>query len=99
MPPALLAGALQAERVVQIPAAPNSFAERQPCRGFCCLAGSIKVVKSAPERARMLLYRVEPGGSCIITSSCLLGQADYNAHGIAETPHPAVLPAPPCSAG
>ncbi|TXH02201.1 MAG: Crp/Fnr family transcriptional regulator, partial [Rhodocyclaceae bacterium] len=25
-------------------------------------------------------------GSCIITSSCILGQADYNARGVAETP-------------
>jgi len=34
----------------------------------------------------MLLYRVEPGGSCIITSSCLLGHAPYSARGVAETP-------------
>lgn len=34
----------------------------------------------------MLLYRVEPGGSCIISSSCLLGHAPYSARGIAETP-------------
>ncbi len=34
----------------------------------------------------MLLYRVEPGGSCVITSSCLLGHTPYTARGIAETP-------------
>jgi CRP/FNR family transcriptional regulator len=34
----------------------------------------------------MLLYRVEPGGSCIITSSCLLGHTPYTARGITETP-------------
>jgi len=34
----------------------------------------------------LMLYRVAPGGSCIISSSCLLGHTDYNARGIAETP-------------
>jgi CRP/FNR family transcriptional regulator len=34
----------------------------------------------------LVLYRVVPGGSCIITSSCLLGHSDYNARGVAETP-------------
>jgi CRP/FNR family transcriptional regulator len=33
-----------------------------------------------------MLYRVVPGGSCIISSSCLLGHSAYNARGIAETP-------------
>ena len=33
-----------------------------------------------------MLYRVAPGDSCIITSSCLLGHSDYNARGIAESP-------------
>ena len=63
------------------------FAERQSCRGFPLLiAGSIKVVKNTPAGREMLLYRVEPGGSCVITSSCLLGHTRYTARGIAETP-------------
>ena len=62
------------------------FAEHQPCQGFPLLmAGSIKVVKLASSGRELLLYRVRPGGSCIISSSCLLGQADYNAQGIAES--------------
>lgn len=63
------------------------FAERQPCRGFPLLiSGTIKVVKTTPAGREMLLYRVEPGGSCVITSSCLLGHTPYTARGIAETP-------------
>ena len=50
------------------------------------IAGSIKVVKNTPSGREMLLYRVEPGGSCVITSSCLLGHTSYTARGIAETP-------------
>lgn len=33
----------------------------------------------------MLLYRVEPGGSCIISSGCLLGHSPYSAIGLAES--------------
>ena len=63
------------------------FAERQACRGFPLLiSGTIKVVKTTPAGREMLLYRVEPGGSCVITSSCLLGHTPYTARGIAETP-------------
>ena len=57
-----------------IPEGTELFAERHACRGFPLLiAGSIKVVKNTPAGREMLLYRVEPGGSCVITSSCLLG--------------------------
>jgi CRP/FNR family transcriptional regulator len=74
------------ESLMHIPAGSQLFAEAQPCRGFpLLLSGSIKVVKTAPSGREMLLYRVEPGGSCIITSSCLLGHAAYSARGEAET--------------
>jgi len=79
-----------------LPTGAEVFTERQPCAGFpLLLAGSIKVVKSAPNGREMVLYRVEPGGSCIISSSCLLGQSPYTARGIAETPVTlALLPVP-----
>jgi CRP/FNR family transcriptional regulator, anaerobic regulatory protein len=74
-------------RLLELPAGTQIFAERQPCQGFpLLLAGTIKVVKTTPAGREMLLYRVEPGGSCIITSSCLLGHTPYSARGIAETP-------------
>ena len=70
-----------------IPEGAELFAEKHSCRGFPLLiAGSIKVVKNTSAGREMLLYRVEPGGSCIITSSCLLGHTNYTARGIAETP-------------
>ena len=82
-----LAPLLQAQAVMHIPAGHQVFAEHQPCQGFpLLLAGSIKVVKLAASGRELLLYRVAPGGSCIISSSCLLGHTAYNARGIAETP-------------
>ena len=80
-------GALLRPAVLELPAGSRVFAEHQPCQGFpLLLAGSIKVVKQSASGRELMLYRVAPGGSCIITSSCLLGRSDYNARGIAETP-------------
>ncbi len=73
-------------RQMTLPAGSQIFAEHQPCQGFpLVVEGSIKVLKQAPSGRELLLYRVRPGGSCIITSSCLLGHTDYNARGIAES--------------
>lgn len=71
---------------VEVPAGALVFREGQTCSGFpLILAGTIKVVKSTHTGRELLLYRVEPGASCIITSSCLLGHAPYSARGISET--------------
>ncbi|KAB2925663.1 MAG: Crp/Fnr family transcriptional regulator [Dechloromonas sp.] len=78
---------LQRAAVMHLPAGTQVFGERQPCQGFpLLLEGSIKVCKLAASGRELMLYRVAPGGSCIISSSCLLGRSDYNARGIAETP-------------
>ncbi len=78
---------LDPNRQMTLPAGCQIFAEHQPCQGFpLVVEGSIKVLKQAPSGRELLLYRVRPGGSCIITSSCLLGHTDYNARGIAESP-------------
>lgn len=87
LPAERLAALSRPESWLQVPAGAQLFAERQPCQGFPLLIdGRIKVVKSTPAGREMLLYRVEPGGSCIISSSCLLGNALYSARGVAATP-------------
>jgi CRP/FNR family transcriptional regulator len=87
LPGADLDALLAPSRLMSLPAGSRVFAEHQPCQGFpLVVEGSIKVLKQAPSGRELLLYRVRPGGSCIITSSCLLGHTDYNARGVAETP-------------
>jgi CRP/FNR family transcriptional regulator len=83
-------------KAVTVPAATTLFDERQPCQGFpLVLAGAIRVVKPAANGRELPLYRVLPGESCIITSGCLLGHADYNARGITESETTlALLPRP-----
>jgi CRP/FNR family transcriptional regulator len=61
------------------------FDENQSCQGFpMLLSGSIHVIKAAPNGRELQLYSVDPGESCILTSSCLLGYAKYKARGVAK---------------
>jgi len=56
-----------------------------PCSLFVLLyAGSIRVIKPAISGREILLYRLEPGDSCVLTASCLLGRSNYPARGVAE---------------
>lgn len=68
--PAAARERLQARaRRVQVPAGTSVFDERQACQGFpFVLAGSIRVVKAAPNGRELPLYRVTPGETCIISS-------------------------------
>jgi CRP/FNR family transcriptional regulator len=62
------------------------FDEYQSCQGFpFVIDGAIRVTKPAANGRELPLYRVLPGESCIISSSCLLGHVDYNARGIATS--------------
>jgi len=75
-----------------VPAGTVLFDERQPCQGFpFILDGGIRVSKPAANGRELPLYRVLPGESCIITSSCLLGHVAYNARGVTEAATTLVL--------
>lgn len=79
-------------QVTTVPGGTVLFDERQPCQGFpFVLRGGIRVAKPAANGRELPLYRVLPGESCIITSSCLLGHTDYNARGITEAETDLVL--------
>ncbi|HKB60638.1 MAG TPA: Crp/Fnr family transcriptional regulator [Gallionellaceae bacterium] len=72
------------------------FDEDQACQGFpLLLSGSVRVIKVAPSGRELLLYTVSPGESCILTTSCLLGETRYHARGlVAEDVEMAILPPP-----
>ncbi|GAB4178559.1 MAG: Crp/Fnr family transcriptional regulator [Rhodocyclaceae bacterium] len=85
LPRALVDRCFAAAQVLRIPAGTVLFDEHNPCRGFpLVLEGSIRVAKAAPSGRELPLYRVGPGETCIITSSCLLARADYSARGVCE---------------
>src|SRR5512134_577286 len=91
-PPLAAAGRATLERVARrsqlrrVPAGTTMFGEHQPCSGFpLVLSGSIRVAQHYPNGREMQLYRVGPGDSCMLSSSCLLGRTQYPASGTAET--------------
>lgn len=86
LPAALQLQVEQQMLCMPIPAGTVVFDDAQPCQGFpFVLDGVIKVVKSAPNGRELPLYRVLPGETCIISSSCLLGHQDYNARGVTQS--------------
>ena len=76
---------LEKALMMPLPVGTVVFDENQPCQGFpLVLSGNIRVIKSAANGRELQLYRVMPGESCILTSSCLLGHTRYQARGIVE---------------
>jgi CRP/FNR family transcriptional regulator len=47
--------------------------------------GTIRVSQTSDNGRDIVLYRVEAGESCVLTTACMLAEEAYNAEGIAET--------------
>lgn len=61
------------------------------CEAFLIpISGSVRVEHVAPSGRTVVLYRVAPGESCVLTTSCLISGTLYTAHGVAEGPVEAV---------
>ena len=76
------------ERAETIEAAPGQrlFGDGALCTHYPLLVdGIIRVSKISPDGHEILLYRLNPGESCVITVVTLLGEASYPAIGTAET--------------
>lgn len=50
------------------------------------LDGTVRVQQVSETGHEIVLYRIEAGESCVLTTACLLAYEDYSADGIAETP-------------
>lgn len=77
------------------PAGTVLFDAGSPCSGLLVLErGLVRVSRLAEDGRELQLYRVEPGETCVLTVSCLLGRADYPARGVADgAVHGVYLPA------
>jgi len=84
-----------AARVVTLPAGTPVFHDGSACSSYVLVMdGSVRVQKVAENGREIVLYRVESGQSCVLTTNCLISHGDYTAEGIAETEVRAmVLPA------
>jgi CRP/FNR family transcriptional regulator len=85
--PAALRTALHAKGALHtVPAGTMLFSPGAPCTGFpLVIDGAVRVGKTTPNGREILLYRVQTGESCILSSGCLLGHSQYSANGVAET--------------
>ena len=71
---------------IHAPAGQQLFSDGSPCTDYpLLLEGTIRVSKVSPEGHEILLYRLDPGESCVITVVTLLGEVSYPAVGTAET--------------
>ena len=71
---------------VRAPAGRGIFEEGGPCTHYPLLVdGVIRAMKRGPDGHEILLYRLNPGESCVITVVALLGETPYPAFASAET--------------
>jgi CRP/FNR family transcriptional regulator len=77
-----LAGAPRAEA----PQGSTIFHPGDSCTGFVLvLAGRVRVTRLTESGRELVLYRIEPGQSCVLTTACLLAGEDHAAEAFAET--------------
>lgn len=73
-------------RPIAAPAGTRIFGEGSPCRAYLILlSGQLRVQKVGENGREIVLYRVEPGETCIVTTACLMSSTNYDAEGIVET--------------
>jgi CRP/FNR family transcriptional regulator len=74
-------------RIVEAPIGTIGYREGAPCGAYVMrLAGQSRVYKMSTSGREILLYRVVAGETCVITTTCLLGNSDYPASTIVEEP-------------
>ncbi len=77
----------RAVREISVPAGTVAFRQGDTCGDYLLVVeGSIKVLARSESGREIVLYRVRRGGSCVLTTTCLLSHSRYPAEGIAETP-------------
>ncbi len=87
-----LATLAQQLQEVTLPADTTVFQPGSACTHYLMvLSGSVKVTLTSVTGREVVLYRVCPGETCILTTSCLLASENYSASGTTESPVTALL--------
>lgn len=72
-------------RIVEAPVGTVGYREGGACGAYVMrLEGQSRVFKMSASGREILLYRVGPGETCVITTTCLLGNSDYPASTVVE---------------
>lgn len=76
----------RAVREISLPKGATAFRQGDACGHYLLvIQGCIRVIARSESGREIVLYRVRRGGSCVLTTACLLSQGRYPAEGIAET--------------
>lgn len=76
---------LQHARIVEATVGTVGYREGDNCGGYVLrLKGSSRVYKMSSSGREIVLYRVGAGETCVITTTCLLGNSQYPASTIVE---------------
>ena len=77
---------MSAANVAKLPTHHRVFDPGASCKNYLLVVSGVVRVQILAETGReVVLYRVNPGESCILTTSCLLGEKHYPAEGITES--------------
>jgi CRP/FNR family transcriptional regulator len=72
--------------IVSVPAGTMIFGPgNSPENMLFLLDGTVRVQQVSDTGHEIVLYHIEGGQSCVLTTACLLAYEDYSAEGIAET--------------
>lgn len=72
--------------VLRLPAGAGVFAPGDRAENLLLLlSGTVRVQQRSESGREVFLYRVHAGESCVLTTACMLADADYSAEGITET--------------
>lgn len=73
-------------QVLRLPAGAVVFGPGvMPDNLLLLLAGTVRVQHLSESGREIVLYRVEAGESCVLTTACLMAEEEYSAEGITET--------------
>jgi len=88
--------ASESAQLMNVPKGTVLFRDGDVCNGYVfVIDGAVRVQKMDPQGREIVLYRVEDGQTCMLTTSCLIGGEAYPAEGVAETDVTlAMLPSP-----
>lgn len=76
---------LDRARLLTLPSGAVTFRPGAPCNAFIVLLEGVVRVRMISETGReIVLYRVEPGQTCILTTACLMSRREYSAEAIVD---------------
>jgi CRP/FNR family transcriptional regulator len=78
---------LSRSTIIEVPEGTTIFGPgKSPENMLFLLDGTVRVQQVSDTGHEIVLYRIQAGQSCVLTTACLLAYEDYSAEGISETP-------------